>query len=212
MARGDMVVARAHICVTFKNQPYDYVRYKNLMSTTSRSAACETPEAQLRWGRCGCTACKSHRAECYRLRTSERLRKSQKTPEYRAKRSEQRAELYKCPIRRGIINERNRLWRIANPEAILAKKAKGRAVKRNALPSWYGELDRFVMIEAADLCRLREIATGFAWQVDHMIPLQAKVACGLHCAYNIQLLPSFINRSKGRKMIYTEPFEWMKNN
>lgn len=161
---------------------------------------------------CRCSECKEKRLTAYKIRERERLRKSQSAPEYRSKRSAYRTGQYRCPERRAEILEVNRAWRLANPGAVIAKKAKARAAKRNALPPWYGELDQFVMVEAADLCGLREIATGFAWQVDHMIPLQSKVACGLHCAYNIQLLPALINRSKGRKMIYTEPFEWMKIN
>lgn len=51
--------------------------------------------------------------------------------------------------------------------------------------------------EAAALCRDREAATGFAWHVDHMIPLQAKEACGLHCATNLQVIPAMRSRRRG---------------
>lgn len=90
-----------------------------------------------------------------------------------------------------------------------AGQAKRRARKLNATPPWYGELDEFVMREAADLCRLRELATGFAWQVDHMVPLQAKLACGLHCAANVQVIPAALNTAKLNRLIMTEPLEWL---
>lgn len=90
----------------------------------------------------------------------------------------------------------------------LAAVHKRNAAKLNATPGWYGELDEFVTREAADLCRLRELATGVAWQVDHMVPLQAREACGLHCAANLQVIPARMNISKKNRMIFTEPFEW----
>lgn len=109
-------------------------------------------------------------------------------------------------------NARQNAWREANADKVIASHAKRRASKLNATPSWYGELDEFVMREAADLCLLRELATGIAWQVDHMVPLQAKLACGLHCAANVQVIPAYLNNQKLNRMLFTEPFEWMGAN
>ena len=76
-------------------------------------------------------------------------------------------------------------------------------------PRWYGELDEFVMREAADLCRLRELSTGIVWHVDHMIPLRSKSACGLHCSANIQVIPAWLNWKKGNKLWLHEPDAWL---
>lgn len=76
---------------------------------------------------------------------------------------------------------------------------------------WFGEFDDFVIKEAFILAKLRGKTTGIEWDVDHMIPLQAKSASGLHCAFNIQVIPSTLNRKKSNQMIFTEPGEWIKS-
>ncbi len=90
-----------------------------------------------------------------------------------------------------------------------ATENKRRARKLNAIPPWYGELGELVMEEAADLTFLRWEQTGIAWDVDHMIPLQARRATGLHCAANIQVIPSTMNRRKHNRMQLTQPGEWI---
>lgn len=85
-----------------------------------------------------------------------------------------------------------------------------RARCRVAKPSWYSELDEFVMLEAADLARSRTAITGIPWHIDHMIPLRAKKACGLHCADNIQVIPAKMNQEKKNRMVLTEPLAWLR--
>lgn len=101
-------------------------------------------------------------------------------------------------------------WNSANRHLLRARDAARRARKLNATPAWDAELTDLVAIEAADLCAKREAATGFLWEVDHMIPLQAKNACGLHVAANLQVIPLALNRSKGNKMQLTEPLQWLR--
>ncbi len=86
---------------------------------------------------------------------------------------------------------------------------KRKAIKLERTPLWYGELDDFCVSEALSLAKDRKSATGLEWDVDHSIPLKAKNACGLHCAHNLQVIPSYLNSMKHNKMIFTEPFEWM---
>jgi hypothetical protein len=100
-------------------------------------------------------------------------------------------------------------WKTKNNVRVNAINAKRRALKNAAIPTWYGELDDLVMIEAHDLTKLREKATGIKWDVDHMIPLKAKNVCGLHCARNIQVIPEKLNCSKGNSLILMNPFEWI---
>ena len=63
------------------------------------------------------------------------------------------------------------------------------------------ELDLFVQKEATNLCKLRELSTGIKWHVDHIVPLNYKEACGLHNAFNLQVVPALWNiRKKNRNM------------
>lgn len=118
-------------------------------------------------------------------------------------------------------NSRAKAWKDANRERIAAyqrsvsdkrstAESMRRARKQNASPPWFGEFDLFVLEEAFSLCIERQKETGIDWHVDHMIPLQAKKACGLHVWNNIQVIPATINVRKHNRMLLTEPLEWIK--
>lgn len=61
------------------------------------------------------------------------------------------------------------------------------------------ELDEFVFDEAYVLAKLRSSATGIEWNIDHIVPFNHKKACGLHVAYNLQVVPASWNFSKGNR-------------
>lgn len=100
-------------------------------------------------------------------------------------------------------------WQKKNKDKVCAIVARRHAAKRQRLPAWFSEFDHFVMTEAADLAKQRESATGRKWHVDHMIPLRAKEASGLHCAENLQVIPALMNISKNNRMRLTKPGEWI---
>lgn len=106
---------------------------------------------------------------------------------------------------------KNASWYKNNPDRKRNKDSKRRAARLKSIPAWYDEWDDFVFQEAHDLAASRQRETGIEWNVDHMIPLQAEMACGLHVASNVQVIPKFFNLSKKNKMILTEPCEWLKS-
>ena len=106
--------------------------------------------------------------------------------------------------------DRSKEWRQNNPDKYREIKQKRRAARFNATPPWYGELDEFVLMQAHELCQLRRNATGIDWNIDHMIPLQAKNVCGLHVWNNFQVIPARLNSAKCNKLIYTNPHEWIR--
>lgn len=61
------------------------------------------------------------------------------------------------------------------------------------------ELDRLVAAEAFMLATRRTAVTGIKWHVDHIIPLNHKLASGLHCAFNIQVVPARWNIQKSNR-------------
>jgi hypothetical protein len=87
-------------------------------------------------------------------------------------------------------------WRIANPEKVNAVYAKRRAQKKQAAPAWAND---FFIREAYHLARIRTMATGIKWHVDHIVPLSSKLVCGLHVEHNLQVIPASINQSKNNR-------------
>jgi hypothetical protein len=69
-----------------------------------------------------------------------------------------------------------------------ARSAKRRATKLSARPSW-AKLDV--------IKRIYQCAEGD--HVDHIVPLQGELVCGLHVEYNLQYLSPSENTSKGNK-------------
>ena len=86
--------------------------------------------------------------------------------------------------------------RKANPAKYVAYVRKRQARKLHATPSW---ADEFIIEEIYDLAVRRTKATGFKWQVDHIVPLQSKLVCGLHWELNLQVIPETVNKSKGNR-------------
>lgn len=89
--------------------------------------------------------------------------------------------------------------RLKNKARILANKAKYRAAKRNKTPAWVNK-DHLLMIkEAYELAILRTKLFGFAWHVDHIIPLNGKTVSGLHVIENLRVIPGAENLLKNNK-------------
>jgi len=56
-------------------------------------------------------------------------------------------------------------------------------------PAWLTEDDHWMMKQAYELAELRTKMFGFAWHVDHIIPLQGENVSGLHTPFNLQVIP-----------------------
>lgn len=100
------------------------------------------------------------------------------------------------------VNSRNKKYRESNPHKVKqfikewasknrdkrnASLASYRASKHQAEPSWS---------EPEKIKVLYEKAKEYKMEVDHIVPLQSKNVCGLHCWYNLQLLDRKHNASK----------------
>lgn len=157
-----------------------------------------------------CKECNRVRARLHHEKNREKRIKAKK--EYREANREKLAE----SSRNWRENNRDHVLNYAKGQKIkhraryTAAQSKRRSAKEKAIPIWFSEFDQLAMLEASDLCRIRKGESGVDWQVDHMVPLKAKTACGLHCADNIQVIPAAMNISKHNRMILTEPFEWLR--
>lgn len=81
-------------------------------------------------------------------------------------------------------------WRRRNPDRSRAQTMKRLAKKALAIPAW------------ADMGAIRDVYSEAAYmqmEVDHIVPLQSKLVCGLHVWDNLQLLPKLENIRKGNR-------------
>lgn len=131
-------------------------------------------------------------SETYWERNKEKIQAKRKLPKNREKH---------------LLSKRK--YKANNKDKVRAESSKRRAVRKQALPKWFGEWDEFVMNEAFSLAVIREKETAIAWHVDHMIPLSCEIASGLHCGDNIQVIPQYINLFKRNLFLFTERGEYL---
>jgi hypothetical protein len=90
-------------------------------------------------------------------------------------------------------------YKDANPGKVRADMGKRRAAKMQRTPAWLTEDDFWLMEQAYELATLRTKMFGFAWHVDHVLPLQGTYVSGLHMPYNLQVIPASENIRKANK-------------
>jgi hypothetical protein len=96
---------------------------------------------------------------------------------------------------REVALERVRAYTKANPHVRNTHKAKRRAAEYNATPSWANKEH----IKSLYLIASINKQGGYDLHVDHIVPLQSALVCGLHCEANLQLLPASDNISKSNR-------------
>ena len=120
-----------------------------------------------------------------------------KKKEYRKSNKEkiamQRKRLY--DTNKEIMVARSVKWQKDNAARVNAKNAFRKARKLIATPSWASQQAINGMYELAAIFN----RTGINLHVDHMVPLQSELVCGLHCEANLQLLLASDNTSKGNR-------------
>ena len=87
--------------------------------------------------------------------------------------------------------EYKRLYILNNRNLINANTAKRRASKLNATPKF------------ANIKKIKQIYKNCpkGYHVDHIVPLNNKLVCGLHVEWNLQYLPAKENLSKSNKLM-----------
>ncbi|WP_157649560.1 hypothetical protein [Burkholderia ubonensis] len=97
------------------------------------------------------------------------------------------------PTYREACRARLRAWKKLHPDRVNADWNRRRAQMMQAYPAWANDE---LIAEAYELARLRTIMTGIPWQVDHIVPLNSDLVCGLHCEANLQVIPKAANLAK----------------
>lgn len=94
-----------------------------------------------------------------------------------------------------IVAKQKAAYKKANRHIGNAHNAKRKASKLQSTPAWVDLEAIKGMYQLATIFN----RTGMNLHVDHIIPLQSDLVCGLHCESNMQLMPASDNISKGNR-------------
>ena len=72
-------------------------------------------------------------------------------------------------------------------------------MKKSATPFWLTKTHYDQIEEVFNKANLLELENNQKYSVDHIIPLQNHLVCGLHVPWNLQILTSSENSSKKNK-------------
>lgn len=127
-----------------------------------------------------CKVCASNRTKAYQAQNREYVRRYQRQYSSRNKES---------------IADNKKQWQQLNTYKVNYSSAKRRAAKRKATPSWANIQHMESLYLIASLNR----EEGYDIHVDHIVPLQSDMVCGLHCEANLQLLYAKDNIGKSNR-------------
>lgn len=125
-----------------------------------------------------------------------RERVSQKNKEWSERNKHKKAILNKRWVLENAERRReyNSSYRRAKRSELTASESARRARKIMATPVWANHKEIEWVYRHAGLLNCWD---GPRAQVDHIVPLNSELVCGLHCEQNLQILWSHENQSKG---------------
>jgi len=97
-----------------------------------------------------------------------------------------------CDANKNALAISNKKWREANPDKVAYSSAKRRALKALATPAWY---------DAEEVKYIYNLAQERGLHVDHIVPLNHPLVCGLHVQDNLRCIPKELNLWKSNKLL-----------
>jgi len=98
------------------------------------------------------------------------------------------------------LREQKRQHYHNNKLPYFVRAAERRANKLSATPHWLTADDKKWIAWHYRHAKAMQDLTGIVHHVDHIIPLQGKLVCGLHTPYNLQVIPAAENIGKGNRI------------
>lgn len=86
-----------------------------------------------------------------------------------------------------------------NREQYRLRDAERRAGTKRATPKWLSKKHLQEIKNIYWLAKDLEAVSGEQYHVDHIVPIKGKNVCGLNVPWNLQILPSDVNTSKGNR-------------
>lgn len=113
-------------------------------------------------------------------------------PEMKHERAKEKRRAYAAKNRE-YFKAHNAKWLAKNKHVAMEVVRRRQCAKKSATPAW---ADRKEMQAFYAESKRLEVVTGRPHDVDHIVPIQSKRVCGLHCPANLQVLPRTENRKK----------------
>lgn len=99
------------------------------------------------------------------------------------------------------IKRDGKLYARNNKHVINHNNSNHRAKKLQATPKWLTGFDleyiKNIYTQSSELTRI----TGIKYNVDHIVPLNSKLVCGLHVPWNLQVIEQSENIKKSNKIL-----------
>ncbi len=97
-----------------------------------------------------------------------------------------------------IMQQSSKNWKENNKAATMEMVNRRRAKKLQACPAW---VDKAALRQVYELRDRLSFTIGVKFDVDHIVPLQHDLVCGLHVPWNLRPVPYSWNRRKGNKFM-----------
>ena len=137
-----------------------------------------------------CKSCCSEKNRNKYLANSAPVRRNKKRNGISTKSHRDYSRLWRSENRESV-SESDKRWRKSHPEKAKAKSAEAyAALSHSKVPL----LNAGYRAELEGYYQFCSIFPEF--EVDHIVPIRGKQACGLHVPWNLQVLPSQVNRKK----------------
>lgn len=173
---------------------------KKALGLTCTVEGCDQPELQKGF-------CRAHYMRWYRHgdplagNASAKFRGKEGRKKYRRLHYEANKEDYLARAKAQPAEQKNKAkrgWAARNPAKVKANTIAYKQGLKRATPAWVTETDWDAMDAVYMEAKRLTIETGIPHHVDHIVPLRAKNACGLHVPNNLRVLPAVENMSRPR--------------